>query len=191
MLQAEKDSLFRMKAELEKEVARKIARGENFDIGTEGEYKMLGEFVFNSGTIVKRELYNSLPGKTDAEKDASPKLKAAYSASNAIKSILRMEKGPAGANLNYVEGNDPSILVKPETFIKLFNLSVQALQIENDLNAMISKVNRRRDEIMKKIKKRKSKSVLINKHTPQGILMETLWGIFILHTKPFSFALLL
>jgi len=153
MLQAEKDSLFRMKAELEKEVARKIARGENFDIGTEGEYKMLGEFVFNSGTIVKRELYNSLPGKTDAEKENDPKLKAAYSASNAIKSILRMEKGPAGANLSYVEGNDPSIMVKPETFIKLFNLSIQALQIENDLNAMISKVNRRRDEIMKKIKR--------------------------------------
>ncbi len=64
-----------------------------------------------------------------------------------------MEKGPAGANLNYVEGNDPSIMVKPETFIKLFNLSVKALRIEDDLNAMISKVNRRRDEIMKKIKR--------------------------------------
>jgi len=153
MLQAEKDSLFRMKAELEKEVARKIASGENFDIGTEGEYKMLGEFIFNSGTIVKRELYNSLPGKTNEEKDRSPKLKAAYSASNAIKSLLRMEKGPAGANLSYVEGNDPSIMVKPETFIKLFNLSVEALQIENDLNSMIAKVNARRNDIMKKIKR--------------------------------------
>jgi len=142
-----------MKAELEKEVARKIARGENFDIGTEGEYKMLGEFVFNSGTIVKRELFNSIPGKTDAEKEANKDLKAAYSASNAIKSILRMEEGPAGANLNYVEGNDPSIPIKPETFLKIFNLAVKALRIDEDLNAMIAKVNARRDAIMKKIKK--------------------------------------
>jgi len=153
MLEAERDSLLKMITQLQKEVALKISRGESFDIGTEGEYKMLGEFIFNSGTIVTRDLINSAPGVTEDQKRNSPMMKEAYAAAKQLRSILRRSEGAKGKNLNYADGADASILVKPETFIELFNLSLKALRIKDDLNKMISEVNSKRKELMKKIKR--------------------------------------
>jgi hypothetical protein len=153
MLEAERDSLLDMIAKVQEEVNLKASRGESFDIGTEGKYKMLGEFIFNSGTIVTRDLINSAPGKTEAQKRDSDMMKKAYNEAKEIRSILRMSEGAKGRNLNYVDGADASILVKPETFIELFNLSIKALRIREDLNKMISEVNSKRKKLMEKIKR--------------------------------------
>lgn len=141
MLEKERNALRKLKDTVKAEVARKTASGEKFDIGTEGEFKGLGNFIARAvgrGSIIMRDM---------------PESKARY---KALTDSKNRESGRGIANFARVNGWSPDakeVLVTPETYQQMFNAILNMLNVENDLDQMIKETNQRRSEILKEINK--------------------------------------
>jgi len=141
MLEKERDSLRNLKDTVKAEVARRTASGEKFDIGTEGEFKGLGNFIARAvgkGSIIMRDM---------------PEGMARYKALTDNKS---RQSGRGIANFARTQGWKPDakeVLVTPETYQQMFNAILNMLNVENDLDQMIRETNKARSEILARIKK--------------------------------------
>ena len=141
MLERERDALRNLKDTVKAEVARRKSSGEKFDIGTEGEFKGLGNFIaraVGAGSIIMRDM---------------PEGKARYKALTDSKS---RESGRGIANFARVNGWKPTsseVLIEPEKYQQMFNAILSMLNVEQDLDKMIRETNQRRSEILNEIKK--------------------------------------
>ena len=141
MLEKERDALRNLKDTVKAEVSRRVASGEKFDIGTEGEFKGLGNFISRAvgkGSIIMRDM---------------PESKARY---KALTDNRARESGRGIANFARTQGWSPDakeVLVTPETYQQMFNAILNMLNVENDLDQMIRETNKARSEILAQIKK--------------------------------------
>ena len=141
MLERERDALRKLKSDVKAEVARRKASGEKFDIGTEGEFKGIGNFIARAvgkGSIIMRDM---------------PEGKARYKALTDSKS---RESGRGIANFAMVQGWDAQkkeVLVDADIYLQMFNSILSMLNVEADLDIMIRETNARRSKIFAEIKK--------------------------------------
>ena len=146
MIQKEKEALDRMKKRVAQVAANKKASGETFNIGLEGEYKSMGDFIARAGSIINRDIPGSYrkgdanynPAKDNAFKEAKLLNSLAIRSGFRANKVGEIMVPPANANIS------------PDNFLALFNKALEVLNIERDLNKFIFEVNQRRADVAKK-----------------------------------------
>jgi len=126
------------------EVARRIQSGEKFDIGLEGEFKSLGDFVFNPQRIVMRDMPNATDEQIDAKNKALREAR-----SNRIPYLFKTID-----QITYDTDGEKKLLISPKLFLELFNYANETLNIKTDLNRFADNIKKRKDEITSKYKLR-------------------------------------
>jgi hypothetical protein len=122
---------------VKKEVERKTKNGTGFDIGTQGEYRMIGEFITkpktaieNSFTIIGDERFGTTAeGSAQFEMDKKKK--------NAYDKVATIAQYDTSFNLRFPPQHH---IVSPKVFLKMFLDSIEALQIRQDLEKFEKKV---------------------------------------------------
>jgi len=122
---------------VKKEVERKTKNGTGFDIGMQGEYRMIGEFITkprtaieNSFTIIGDERFGTA-AEGSAQKEMDDKKKNAYD------KVATIAQYDTSFNLRFPPQHH---IVSPKVFLKMFLDSIEALQIRQDLEKFEKKV---------------------------------------------------
>lgn len=142
MLEQEQAALLKLKAKVKAEIAKRKASGESFDIGTDGEFRGLGNFILKArgkGAIPFRDLPNS----NDREKKHRDEMKRMAPA-------LQADAMNAGWNPRNMKGE---VLISAADFEKLFMKSLEILNVEADLSRMIAETNAIRQQLLNEIKR--------------------------------------
>jgi len=132
MVDAEIAALNKLKADVKKTVAKKIAAGEKFDIGLSGKYKSMGDLANRTRSIIRRDIPEG-PAQDAAYRQAA---------------IFQTEARKAGWNKD-----SQSNLISPEGFQKMFDEALNTLAIERSLNAFATKTKGQRKAIENRIDK--------------------------------------
>ena len=140
MVNAERNALKKLKADVKKEVENKIASGETFDIGLEGKYKSMGDLINRVGAVINRDI----PGEADA---TSPNYNPIKAAAFRQAKILRSTAIKSGWSFG-IKSNK----IKPEDYYNLFLEALNTLAIEKDLDRFIAKVANDKAAITAKVK---------------------------------------
>ena len=139
MVKAERDALQKLKADVAKDVARKAAAGETFDIGLEGEYKSMGDLLNRIGAIINRDMKGS---GDKLEANYNPVKDMSFKQAKILKSLAIKSGWSFGQKTNPI---------KPEQYQALFNEALNTLAIEKDLDRFIAKVQANKAAIRKKV----------------------------------------
>ena len=134
MLEEELASYQDLKKKVAADVKRKMETGEKFDIGLSGDYKSMGDLLFRQSAIIARDM-----------NDGSAKERAFKMAKSRMMGAIIKEGGNPGYQLGA-----KSLPVTPQTYLKLFNFSVDMLNIEPDLRKMIAETNVKRKQLRAK-----------------------------------------
>jgi len=136
MVDAEIAAFNALIASVRDEVKRKTKEGTDFDIGTAGEYASLGDFISNYGSIINRD-FTIISGAAATQNELEKKKSNAYNAAAVI-----AQEVPE-YNVRFPPKH---FRVDPEKFLRLFNKSVNALQIKQDLTKFRAKVKANKAE---------------------------------------------
>jgi len=145
MLEAEKEAYLAMIKRVEEKVANAKKSGAMFDIGTEGEYKALGDFYNISDSGAPR--FRTIISK-DVRDISKEERRGLFARASEQMQGLSMINGPAQ------KLGEKSYKISAEEFEKVFFATLEILRIKPDLNKMISKTNSRRNELFKEQRKR-------------------------------------
>jgi len=143
MLEEELKAFDQMVARVKQKIADKRKTGDTFDIGTEGEYKGMGDFV--NTTPDGRRRWAAIIGKDMI--DDSEKKRAIAAASELINQIVDLL--PPDTMLG-----DRSVKISADAYEALFEGAIEVLKIRRDLVNLIAKTNKQRKELNSKPRKR-------------------------------------
>jgi len=144
MLKAEKDSFEDMLKRITVKINQAKETGEMFDLGTEGEYKALGDFYnigSNGAPRYKTIISSDVRGISTDERNAL------------FKRAAQQMRGLAAEKPNQSLG-DKSFKVDAEFFEQLFFATIDILRIRPDLDKMIVETDARRNKLKKEERKR-------------------------------------
>ena len=137
MVKAEVEAFNDLIKSVKKEVERKVKNGTGFDIGMQGEYRMLGEFITkpktaieNSFTIIGDDRFGTKAEGT-AQNEIDKKKDKAY------KKVAAIAQYDTTFNLRFPPQHH---IVSPKVFLKMFLDSIESLQIRQDLEKFEKKV---------------------------------------------------
>jgi len=151
LVQKEIESFERLIKEIGEDVGKKKARGEMYDIGLEGDYRSLGDFVLNPSRIIMRDMPENTPAQQDAKEKALRDVKSLK-----LRGIARDFGISLPAGKREVRGKDmkaydfneqKKILIPPDLYLEFIKYAFKALNIESDLRNFLSTIRKRKSDL--------------------------------------------
>ena len=145
MLEEELKAFDQMVARVKNKIKAKRKTGDTFDIGTEGEYKGMGDFL-NVDSEGKRR-WATIIGKDMVTAESTEKKQAIRLASQLVETIA--SQLPPSVMLG-----DKSVKVSADIFEYAFESAIDILKIRRDLVNLIAKTNKERKRLNAEPRKR-------------------------------------
>ena len=133
----ELEAFQQLRRDIAKDVAKKMQSGENYDIGLEGDYRSLGDFVFNGSRIAMRDMPEG-EGKDQALTSLKAKMMRGIAKRNGIDL-------PTGRRTDPKDFEEMKrVIIPPKLYLELINYAFKTLNIERDLTNFLKKVEEQR-----------------------------------------------
>ena len=156
MLEKERDALNALKNKVKAKVQEKKASNGMFDIGKAGEHRGLGNLLAKAvgkNSIIIRDMPDG-----SAKNRALTGDRGDRTTGRGIANFARLPGIPGVKTLDKSQAWDAEadeVLITPEKFQMLFNYALNMLNVENDLNTMITETNKRRNALANEVKRDK------------------------------------